>query len=246
MLEKREYYVYAHYRKTTGKIFYVGISKTENRIYDKYDRNDIWKKIVKKHGFTYKKLKTDLTFKEACDQEILLIYILGRIKYGGLLANLTEGGEGTKGISNRNISLETKEKMSKVHRGIPVLQYDLEGNFIREWEYIRAVQLSGIFGDRKISPVIHECCSGKNNRKSALGFQWKFKLEENFPLKIESYNTKYDNTKRGKSSFYILNKLTGETYRSLGEATRKTGSTVTSDRIGIKGRKLEYLEKIYA
>lgn len=61
---------------------------------------------------------------------------------------------------------------------VPVIQYSLEGNFIREWESqkepINIYNLS--IGD------ITCCCKGK--QKSAGGFQWMYKTD-NYSLKIE-------------------------------------------------------------
>ena len=48
----------------------------------------------------------------------------------------------------------------------PVLQYDLKGNFIKEWNSI--IEAKREVGDIKIS----ECCKGK--RKSAGGFVWRY------------------------------------------------------------------------
>jgi len=70
---------------------------------------------------------------------------------------------------------DTKLKMSK-SASIPkpnirkkVLQFDLEGNFIKEWESL--TQASSSFN--KTTGNISECCYGK--RKKAHGYIWKFK-----------------------------------------------------------------------
>ena len=48
----------------------------------------------------------------------------------------------------------------------PILQFDLDGNFIREWPSIIdvGIELSG-----------HICDCAKGNRKSAYGYIWKYK-----------------------------------------------------------------------
>ena len=69
----------------------------------------------------------------------------------------------------------TKEKMSlsatkpKPHLYKPVVQYDLQGNFIKEWESLQHAALS--LGKRNSN--ICECCKGKI--KTAYGYIWKHK-----------------------------------------------------------------------
>lgn len=58
---------------------------------------------------------------------------------------------------------------SKKARNKPILQYDKQGNFIKEWN-------SGAEASKKLNILlshINECCH--NKRKSAYGFIWKFK-----------------------------------------------------------------------
>ena len=53
----------------------------------------------------------------------------------------------------------------------PVLQYDLQGNFIREWPGVRkAEEETGIN-----SGHISSCCSGRYGSKTAGGYLWKYK-----------------------------------------------------------------------
>ena len=58
------------------------------------------------------------------------------------------------------------EKQSK-----PVLQYDLEGNFIKEWKSTMECGRNG-FNQSSVAA----CCRGK--RKTAKGFIWEYKNEE--------------------------------------------------------------------
>ena len=50
----------------------------------------------------------------------------------------------------------------------PILQYDLNGNFIKEWESSSIVKLH-----LGITNHIAACCKGK--RKTAGGYKWKYK-----------------------------------------------------------------------
>jgi group I intron endonuclease len=59
----------------------------------------------------------------------------------------------------------------RLNNSKPVLQYDKQGNFIKEWEcgYDAARYLN------KPNGAISECCCGTGGRKSAYGYIWKFK-----------------------------------------------------------------------
>lgn len=84
-------------------------------------------------------------------------------------------------------SEETKLKLSKASKGKPkpigfgdsigtsIIQYSLEGNFIKEWESIAKAKLQ-FKGD------IPGNCGGK--QKTAGGYIWKYKTD-NYPLVIE-------------------------------------------------------------
>ena len=60
---------------------------------------------------------------------------------------------------------------------IPVLQYDLKGNFVKEWKSISHVQKEAGILD------VSWACKGKHH--SAGGFQWRYK-DGDIPLKINS------------------------------------------------------------
>ena len=53
-------------------------------------------------------------------------------------------------------------------RNKPILQYDLDGNFIREWECAYDV-------GKEVNKGINRCLKGR--RKTAYGFIWKYKEE---------------------------------------------------------------------
>jgi len=88
-------------------------------------------------------------------------------------------------LSKQNMSQETKNKMSlaakgkkksleirnkmKEYRNKPILQYDLEGNFIKEWSSAKEASQKLNINRNGISSV----CNNKN--KSSGKFIWKFK-----------------------------------------------------------------------
>lgn len=79
-----------------------------------------------------------------------------------------------KGGSGPNFHTEeTKDKIikSKLNKGIKsIVQYDLEGNFIREWPSIRSAAFE--FDNSKCG-IISRCC--RKEISKALGYVWRFK-----------------------------------------------------------------------
>ena len=102
--------VYIHRKKTDNKIFYIGISKNQNRAYSKYKRNLHWHNIVNKHDYYVEIILENLTWQEACEAEIYLISKFGREN----LANKTDGGEGVVG---NKLNKHSKKKIGKFHKG---------------------------------------------------------------------------------------------------------------------------------
>jgi hypothetical protein len=194
-----KYYVYTHLNPKTKEVFYVGIGKG-NRAWNQWaGRNKFWENYVNKHGFKVEMIAENLTREQAEDIEMKLISHLGRrqIDEGGTLVNRSIGGDGNKGYTHteefkqkmsqdrkgkctrkvRKLSKESKEKISKklkgrnITWGKPVLQYDKNGNFIKEWDSMKeAERATG-------AKAIFEVASGYQNQKykSSGGYIWKYK-----------------------------------------------------------------------
>lgn len=99
------FYVYVHRRATDCAVFYVGKGSHPKRMLDQGSRNQHWKRIVAKHGFTAEvvaSFETD-ALSQQCERDLISWY--GR----GVLANLTDGGDGCAGIV---ASAETRRKLS--------------------------------------------------------------------------------------------------------------------------------------
>jgi hypothetical protein len=102
------------------------------------------------------------------------------------------GDKISKTLKERNHSKyfteEVRKKMSTPQKGRPkpfnfiknltennkkhILQYDLDGNFIKEWSSIKEAGLSL----NKRGAAIGECCQEK--RKTAYKYIWKFKINQ--------------------------------------------------------------------
>ncbi|MDZ7658520.1 NUMOD1 domain-containing DNA-binding protein [Fodinibius sp.] len=94
------------------------------------------------------------------EKEIRWIKKLGAYKDG---YNQTTGGEATYDVYTK------------------VLQYDLEGKFIREWDSIKEANLHLNVSDNSVSGIPRVCLGISN---VAFGYQWRYKKSEDFPQHI--------------------------------------------------------------
>ena len=72
-----------------------------------------------------------------------------------------------------NTNYGTRGKRAGEKRKKPVLQFALDGNFIKE--HTSAKEAAKQFGNKHIAMQIGECCRG--TQKTAHGFKWRFKEE---------------------------------------------------------------------
>ena len=97
---------------------------------------------------------------------------------------------------------------SRAHiRDVSVLQYDLQGNFIKEFSCVKDAAIATGAQTRAISNATH------GRAKSAGGFIWKIKKDGNNYV-VPSYR---DDNKKGVVCFDLRGKLIGE-YESLIDA----------------------------
>ena len=108
-------YLYRHIRLDKNEPFYIGISSDSNykRAFSKR-RSNIWNKIASKTNYEVEIVLEGLTWEEACNKEKEFIELYGKINKGGILANLTDGGEGIIGIERTE---EYKNKISASLKG---------------------------------------------------------------------------------------------------------------------------------
>jgi hypothetical protein len=74
---------------------------------------------------------------------------------------------------------KSTEKSKKI-----ILQYDLDGNFIKEWN------CGGKELSRKYGFNVGAVCLQKKNSKSIKGFQWRYKESEDYPKQIQKFENK--------------------------------------------------------
>lgn len=184
-----KYYLYRHIRLDLDKPFYIGIgtkSKKGNPYYrsiSKEKRNSIWKNIVNKTEYEVEIIleSNDYDFIKEKEKEFIILYGRKDLKTG-ILSNMTSGGEGVKDVVYTE---ERKEKLSIKFKGRTCLnkdwwdstidqrkrgsnhqcakkvyQYDLNGNFIKEWGSAKDVKT-------ELQINITKTCVTNG------GFQWK-------------------------------------------------------------------------
>lgn len=113
------YYVYAHLRLDTGKVFYIGKGKS-NRAYSKHGRNNFWKAIVNKYGYRVEIVANNLTEKDSFNKEIELISYYKDL--GQCEANLTLGGDNPPSWKGKTFTVEHRKNLANNHKGYKLSQ----------------------------------------------------------------------------------------------------------------------------
>jgi hypothetical protein len=169
------FYVYAHLKQSDGKCFYIG-KGTGQRFSRPEFRNKHWKNIVNKHGYKSIILVNNISEQKAFELEDSFIEQIGIENLANIVHEKGWGGHTNPSVSKaikgrvspmkgKNRTLETKKSISsKLQK--PIMQYDLEGNFIKEWDSIKSVK----------DDLGLEICSNLKNRTKTCGkYIWKYK-----------------------------------------------------------------------
>jgi len=116
----------------------------------------------------------------------------------------------------------------------PTLQYDLKGNFIKEWDCGKEAYINlGL----KNYDGISACCMGK--QKTACGFIWRYKTNKKYPLKIETKIRKEykKGVKRVKNQSIEIN---DKKYNSITQAALDLGWTFGKLNRKIQNNQIKY------
>lgn len=106
--------VYRHIRKDLNIPFYIGIGNSDKRAYSKTHRNIHWNNIVSKTDYKVEIILDEIDYEYAKEKEIEFISLYKRKIDGGILCNITLGGDGCLGLIHTD---EAKLKMSIPNRG---------------------------------------------------------------------------------------------------------------------------------
>jgi hypothetical protein len=131
-------YVYRHIRLDKNEPFYIGIGSDETykRANAKKGRNKIWYDIAAKTDYEVEILFDDISWDDACKKEIEFISLYGKKAEGGLLSNITDGGEGTLGLKNPKLSERNKTGIwkGKTHTEETKLLMSLKNKGVKKTE----------------------------------------------------------------------------------------------------------------
>lgn len=143
-------------------------------------KNNTIKKIKNELGELpiHYRIFENLSEKKAFELEKKLIKHFGKLNDGGILTNMTDGGEGHSGYH-----------VPKPYKRRKIYQYDLNGIFIKEWESIAS--LKNVFNS------IGNISTAVKRNGTAFGFIWSYNFVEKMPQKIKyQMPIKYTNIKQ--------------------------------------------------
>jgi len=197
--------VYIHIRKDKNEPFYVGIYENKYRPFEKTRRNDIWDKIVSKTEFDIKIIREGLTWDEACQMERDLIKQYGRINLNtGILANLTDGGDGAVGLIRteehiRKISESlTGRKLSDDHKknvSLGSIGKKLSEDTKHKQSIVKKGKKPNNYGKKYKSENISKClignqyASGESNHKTTLTTEDVIFIKKNWHPDSSEFNS---------------------------------------------------------
>lgn len=240
------YTVYVHINKINGKM-YVGLTckKPEHRFNQGkgYDGCTYFAKAINKYGwdnFEHEIIAGGLNKKEACNFEKLLIKKL-KTRNANFGYNIRSGGQTNEGEDNPAWGLKRQDLTDRNLKGSkPILQYDFNGNFIKEYSSIREASRE----IDKSKNGIRASCSG--DYIQAYGYFWFFKKE------FTQNDLKYriENCKGSKCMIVIKYDLFGKeicSYESIEETAKVENMYASTISRYCKNQKIfkkEYILKI--
>ena len=181
----------------TNEVRYIG--KTKRKLVDRMYSHTSNYKLEKEKSYKNSWIKSlknknlkpiieELDLVEENNWEFWEQFYINLFKsWGFKLTNMTKGGEGSSGgkgclgykhteeakkrISIANSKPKSKEWIQNAAKGKykPISQYDLQNNYIRDWESTTTAAIA--LGDINKKKNISSCLKGK--KKSAYGYIWK-------------------------------------------------------------------------
>lgn len=168
------FYTYAHKKLSNGDIFYIG-KGTGYRFKSLKSRNKFWFNVVEKHGFVPEILAYWDTDAEASVHEQFLIKCFK--EKGITLCNLTDGGDGRRGVTNTPEVRAAHSERMKNPKLNPSKRPDVLEKFKGENNHMYGKRgvLSPIFGrSREDQKVVLTCPYCEKVGKAAGMRRWHF------------------------------------------------------------------------
>ena len=214
----KKYYTYMLVDPLTNKPFYIGKGCGKRMYQHYYNRNKLSNQLLARKinkiinrgdKIVYKKIINNVSEQEALIKEIELIEHYGRIDVKtGILCNLTNGGEqGGTSWSQQTKQRKRDQELAK-KKGKPILQYSLNGVFIKQWSSAK-VAAENTPANRS---YITQVCKGV--RRSAGGYLWCYKGNPKHKFVKQCYS---------QVNQYTLNGIYLKTFISLSDAQKATG-----------------------
>lgn len=252
-------YIYALLDPMSHEIRYIGktnniIERYRNHIREKSNCHRVnWISSLKKKNL----IPSFIILQECEDNESDVVerqYIKEYREKGYDLTNNTDGGDGNYKFTPDVIEKLSRQRVGKKqsaetiakrvqHLHKSVLQYDLEGNFIKKWDSIKSAAEAFNISYQNITAAI----SGKY--RMAANYQWSLD-SENFVTKIDSVRKVERPTKR-RAVLYYDNFGNVTQFSSIGEASEilKTSysfisKSLTKNKKSKKYGRFEYLKPV--
>lgn len=130
---------------------------------------------LQKHFNKYGKQDLQFSLLFECDKEVLINAEQAFLDYYTPFFNTCRIAGSVLGLKWYYIKKLSTRK--------PILQYDLQGNFIKEWESSRDIKRELNIDDS----TIRHCCRGDKKYKSSKSFIWIYKKSKSINNKIEVY-----------------------------------------------------------
>ena len=159
---KNKGYILANIVECGVKAGTTGMKHSEE---SKQKMSEYWKQYYNENPSPKKGIKMS---KESCEKKSKSM--LGKKVRLGIKDSDETRKKKSEAFKKRNIDWTYRNQMVSQKRRKPILQYDLEDNFIREWDSVQEFEnTTGL----KSNGSICLCCQGK--KQSTLGYKWKYK-----------------------------------------------------------------------
>lgn len=193
-----KYYLYRHIRLDKNEPFYIGIGTRQRghndksiylRAYTKTQRSSFWYNITRKTEYFIEIIYESDDKGEIKEKEMEFIGLYGRKENGGILCNMTDGGDGLNtskdAMVKRKITMQENGEYQKmvdrlrlqhkkrllsgeINRKQPVWVYSLDGYLIRKFTTLK--ECKNYFGYGK-STINNAVKNKRSTKKHIFSFQ---------------------------------------------------------------------------